>query len=312
MDVLIAFLGALAAAAIPLALGFRRRGFSEAAAAAAFGLALPRRRFDPEEWARRTGTGLAFRQIALGGFLWMAAGFLAGLFLLGSPLSAVLLMLAAGFFYFGGLADRAAEFRMKQGRDLIRAARAVEAALSQGRGLEEALELALPATGPHGRMVMADLLASVRAAPTARERAEAVRAWTRRWAGVMDDLFGAALLSALEGDVRPLPVLSAVRRAMAEVMEILSRARAEARGLEIQAKALGIGPIAIVIFLIAAAGMAGFWSNPLYLLPVFAGSLLAYALMTRQIRTGLSPDSSVGLDPAGGGEIPRDRFGRPL
>jgi hypothetical protein len=201
---------------------------------------------------------------------------------------------------------------MKQGRDLIRAARAVEAALSQGRGLEEALELALPATGPHGRMVMADLLASVRAAPTARERAEAVRAWTRRWAGVMDDLFGAALLSALEGDVRPLPVLSAVRRAMAEVMEILSRARAEARGLEIQAKALGIGPIAIVIFLIAAAGMAGYWANPLYLLPVFAGSLLAYALMTRQIRTGLSPDSSVGLDPAGGGEIPRDRFGRPL
>jgi hypothetical protein len=161
-------------------------------------------------------------------------------------------------------------------------------------------------------MVMADLLASVRAAPTARERAEAVRAWTRRWAGVMDDLFGAALLSALEGDVRPLPVLSAVRRAMAEVMEILSRARAEARGLEIQAKALGIGPIAIVIFLIAAAGMAGYWSNPLYLLPVFAGSLLAYALMTRQIRVGLSPDSSVGLDPAGGGEIPRDRFGRPL
>jgi hypothetical protein len=95
-------------------------------------------------------------------------------------------------------------------------------------------------------------------------------------------------------------------------MEILSRARAEARELEIQARLLGVGPIAIVLFLIATAGMAGYWSNPLYLLPVFAGGILAYALMTHQIRTGLSPDSSVGLDPAGGGEIPRDRFGRPL
>lgn len=312
METLIAFFGALAAAAVPLSLGFRRRGFSEAAVAAAFGLTVPRRRFDPEAWARRTGTGMTFSQIALGGLIWIAAGFLAGLFLLGSPLSAALLSLAAAFFYFGGLADRAAEFRMRQARDIVRATRAVETALAQGRSLEEALELALPSTGPHGRMVMEDLLAALRQAPTARERAEAVRAWTRRWAGVMDDLFGAALLSALEGDVRPLPVMEAVRRAMAEVMEILSRARAEARGLEIQAKALGMGPPAIVLFLIAAAGMAGYWSNSLYLFPVFVGSILAYTLMTRQIRTGLSPEASVGLMAGEAGEIPRDRFGRPL
>ena len=49
-----------------------------------------------------------------------------------------------------------------------------------------------------------------------------------------------------------------------------------------------------------------------YLFPVFIGSILAYTLMTRQIRTGLSPEASVGLMAGEAGEIPRDRFGRPL
>lgn len=311
MAFLIAFLGALAAAAIPLALGFRG-GASEAAMAAAFGLTPRRRGFDPEAWARRTGTGLAFRQIVMGGLLWVAGGLLLGLAALGSPAAAALLALAGGVFYFGGLADRAAEFRTRQAQGLVRAARAVEAALSQGRPLEDALEIALPSAGPYARPVMEDLLARLRAAPSTAERAEAVRAWTRTWAGVMDDLLGAALIASMEGDVRPLPALQAVRRTMGEVMEVLARARAEARALEIQAKALGLGPGAIVVALIVLGGMGGYWRNPLHLAPVFLGSLLAYFLMAGQIRRGLSPEASVGLMPGGGGEIPRDRFGRPL
>lgn len=310
METLFAFMGAMALAAIPLALGFRR-GASEAAMAAAFGLTAPRRRWDPEEWALRTGTGLRFRQILLGGLLWGAGGFLLGMATGSFP--AALLAAGSGLaFYFGSLSDRAHEFRTRQGKDLERAARAMEAALGQGRSLEEALEIAVRACGPYGRPVLEDLLTRLRAAPSTAERAEAVRGWTRAWAGVMDDLLGAAMIVALEGSVRPLPVLSAVRRTMGGVMEVLARARVEAQGIEWQARFLAAGPPLLVLGLMIFGGMGEFWRNPLHLLPPFLGSILSYLWTMRQIRQGLSAEASVGLMPGGAGEIPRDRFGRPL
>ncbi len=56
--VLIAAIGALALATIPIALGWRR-SFSDAAMARALGIAAPaRKRFDLETWALQTGTNL--------------------------------------------------------------------------------------------------------------------------------------------------------------------------------------------------------------------------------------------------------------
>lgn len=310
METLLAFVGALAAAAIPLALGFRR-GAGGAEMARAFGLAAPGRRWDPEAWARRTGTGLDFRRILLGGMIWGAGGLILGL-MTGSAIVAALTTGMGLLLYFGGLADRAHEFRTRQAQDLERAARALESALGQGRSLEESLEIAVSSSGPHGRIVLEDLLARLRAAPTTADRAAAVRAWTQEWGGVMDDLLGAALIVAMEGDVRPMPVVAAVRRTMSGVLQVIGQARAEARGIEWQARFLAIGPVALLLGLYILGGMAEFWRNPLYLLPAFLGSVGSYLITMRQIRRGLSAEASVGLLPGGQGEIPRDRFGRPL
>ena len=68
---LLAIIGALALASIPLTLGWRRTA-GEAGMARALGLAPPARQFDPDKFARQTGTGLTFPQLVLGLLAWMA------------------------------------------------------------------------------------------------------------------------------------------------------------------------------------------------------------------------------------------------
>jgi hypothetical protein len=58
MITLISLIAALALAAIPIAFGWRRT-VDEAGMARAMGIAQPKKKFDPEKFARQTGTGLA-------------------------------------------------------------------------------------------------------------------------------------------------------------------------------------------------------------------------------------------------------------
>ena len=77
MITLISIIGALALAAIPIAFGWRRT-VDEAGMARAMGIAQPKKNFDPEKFARQTGTGLAFNQIAYGFLAWVGGGLAGG------------------------------------------------------------------------------------------------------------------------------------------------------------------------------------------------------------------------------------------
>ena len=111
MSTLLVFVAALALAAIPLTIGWRR-GAGEAGMARALGLTPGRHSFDSQRFARQTGTGLTFNQLLLGCLAWIAGGFLAGLFL--GPIAASLFASAGGLFYAGGLYGRRQEFRLRQ------------------------------------------------------------------------------------------------------------------------------------------------------------------------------------------------------
>ena len=77
MITLISLIAALALAALPISIGWRR-SVDEAGMARAMGVAEPRKRFDPEKFALQTGTGLTFSQIALDSWLGWAAVWRAG------------------------------------------------------------------------------------------------------------------------------------------------------------------------------------------------------------------------------------------
>ena len=93
MNTLLALIAALALAAIPIALGWRRT-VDEAGMARAMGVAQPKKHFDPEKFARQTGTGLAFNQIAYGFLAWVGGGLAGGIFLGVFP--AILFAIAGG------------------------------------------------------------------------------------------------------------------------------------------------------------------------------------------------------------------------
>ena len=96
MTTLSAMIAALALAAIPISLGWRRTT-GEAEMARAMGVAAPKKRFDWEKFARQTGTGLAFNQIAYGLLAWTGGGLLAGSFLGSFP--AILFGISGGLLY---------------------------------------------------------------------------------------------------------------------------------------------------------------------------------------------------------------------
>ena len=162
MITLISLIAALALAAIPISIGWRRT-VDEAGMARAMGIAQPKKNFDPEKFARQTGTGLAFNQIAYGFLAWVGGGLAGGIFLGVFP--AILFAIAGGLLYAGTLGDKRQEFRLKQAKDILRGLGVVETLLSQGKPLGDALDDASQAVGPDGRMVLGDLVVRLRTAP---------------------------------------------------------------------------------------------------------------------------------------------------
>jgi Flp pilus assembly protein TadB len=308
--ILLALIGALALASIPLALGWRRT-VDESSMARAMGLEPPRRGFDPEKFARQTGTGLRFNQILFGALAWVAGGFAAGAFL--GPLVSVLFAVAGGLLYGGGLSSRRQEVRLRQAKDILRGLGVVETLLSQGRPRTEALDEAARAVGPDGQRVLGDLVYRMRAAPPDRA-AGAVREWTLAWDNPAVDVVGTALLAALEGRIEIAPLVASLRKTLASVIEVLSRSRAAARGIEWQVRFLALFPPGVLVAIAIVTPEMGdlYASNPLLVVPVLFGSGLSYWLSMRMIRDGLSIEASMGLQTGGQGEIQLDRMGRVL
>ncbi len=308
--VVLELIGALALASIPLVLGWRRT-VNEASLARAMGLNPPKRRFDPAKFARQTGTGLTFNQILFGALAWIAGGFVAGMFL--GALAAFLFAVAGGILYAGNLSSRRQEVRLRQAKDILRGLGVVETLLSQGRSLNNSLDEAAQAVGPDGQRVLGDLVYRLRAAPADRA-AETVRTWTLAWDNPAVDVVGTALLAGLEGRIEIAPLVASLRKMLASVIEVLSRARAAARGIEWQARFLALFPPGVLVAIAVVTPEMGnlYTANPLLIVPALFGSGLSYLLSMRMIRNGLSIEASMGLEAGGQGEIQLDRMGRVL
>jgi Flp pilus assembly protein TadB len=307
---LLALIGALALASIPLTLGWRRTA-GEAEMSRALGLSLPKRGFDLEKFARQTGTGLKFRQLLFGGLAWVAGGLTAGLIL--GILPAVLFAVAGGLLYAGSLSNRRQEVRLRQARDILRGLSVMETLLSQGRPLSDALDEAAQAVGSDGQLVLSDLVIRMRAAPADRA-ASAVREWTLAWDNPAVDIVGTALLAALEGRIEIAPLIAALRKTLSDIIEVLSRARAAARGVEWQARFLALFPPGVLVTIALTTPEMGdlYAANPLLVIPVLFGSGLSYLLSMRMLQNGLSIEASLGLQAGQYAEIRVDRMGRVL
>lgn len=307
---LLSLLGALALASIPLTLGWRRVA-GEAQMARALGISLPQRAFDPAKFARQTGTGLTFRQLTFGALTWVAGGFLAGWPL--GLVAACLFALAGGVLYATSLTTRRQEVRMRQARDLLRGLGVMETLLAQGRPLSLALEAAAQAIGPDGKVILSDLVVRFRAAPADRA-ADAVRDWTQGWDHPAVDVVGTALLAALEGRIEIAPLVASLRKTLNAMLEVLTRTRAAARGIEWQARFLALFPPGVLVAVALTTPEMGrlYAANPLVLLPVLLGSGLSYLLSMRMIRNGLSIEASLGLQAGKAGEIRLEKMGRVL
>lgn len=306
----IAIIGALAIASIPLLVGWRRTA-NEAGAARALGLTPPKKGLDAEKFARQTGTGLTFNQIAFGFLVWVGGGFIGGLFL--GLFTAILFATAAGLMYAGGLSEKRQEFRLRQAKDILRGLGVVETLLNQGKPLNDSLDEAAKAVGPDGKIVFSDLVVRLRTAP-ADEAASAVRAWTSIWDNPAVDVVGTCLLASLEGRIEISPLVASLRKTLASVVEVLSRARAAAKGIEWQAKFLALFPPGVILAMTLIAPEYGVLLslNPFFVVPTLVGSGLSYWFSIRMIRQGLSIEASMGLQAGRAGEIHLDRLGRVL
>ena len=310
MVTLISLIAALALAAIPITIGWRRT-VDEAGMARAMGIAQPKKRFDPDKFARQTGTGLTFHQIAYGFLAWVGGGLAGGYFLGFFP--AILFAVAGGLLYAGTLSDKRQEFRLKQAKDILRGLGVVETLLSQGKPLGDALNDAANAVGPDGRMVLSDLVVRLRTAP-ADEAALAVREWTTAWDNPAVDIVATSLLASIEGRIEIGPLVASLRKTLGTVVEVLSRARAAAKGVEWQARFLALFPPSVLVVIAITTPETGklYSANPLLLSPVIIGSGISYWLSMRMIRNGLSIEASMGLQAGQQGEIRLDRLGRVL
>jgi len=310
METILSLIAALSLAALPIAIGWRRTT-GEAEMARAMGLAEPEKRFDPQRFANQTGTGMNFNQIAFGFLAWVGGGFVGGMIL--GPVAAVLFALAGGLLFSGTLTTKREAFRLSQAKDILRGLGVVETLLSQGKPLNEAIEEAANAVGPDGRIVLMDLVVRMRAAP-ADQAAKAVREWTRGWNNPAVDIVGTSLLASLEGRIEISPLVASLRHTLGTVVEVLSRSRAAAKGIEWQARFLALFPPAVLVVMAIVTPEMGrlYAGNPLYLMPVLFGSGVSYALSTRMIRNGLSIEASMGLQAGRRGEIQLDRMGRVL
>ena len=310
MTTVIALIGALSLAAVPLVIGWRRTA-GEAEMARTLGLGPPRKRFDPDKLARQTGTGLTARQLAFGFAAWTGGGMVCGGFF--GIVGAILFALGAALLYAGGLATRREDLRMAQAKDILRALGVIETLLSQGRSLTDSVAESAGSTGPQGTLVLNDLVVRMRGAPV-EAQALAVRGWTEAWDSPAVDLVGTALLAALQGRIEITPLVGALRGTLAGVVEVLSRARSAAKGVEWQARFLAIFPPAVLVAIAVTTPETGglYAADPALLLPVLLGSGVSYLLSMRMIRVGLSMNASLGLGNGREGLIRFDRMGKVL
>jgi hypothetical protein len=297
MEFVFAVIAALSLSSLPLILGWRRTA-SEEATARVLGAAARPRRFDPDRFALQTGTGLAFNQIAMGFGVWAGGSLFAGLSL-GLPAS-LLFGMAGGLLYAGTLADRRQQFTLSQAKDVLRALGIVETLLSQGRTLFDSWTDAAGAVGPDGQVVLVDLVTRLRACVSGEE-GSAVRAWAEAWSNPAVDIVATVLYSHYTLSIDAAPMIRSLRDTLSAIVEILSRARAAAKGIEWQAKFLAIFPPLVLVFVSLTTREAGqiYARNPLYLLPVLLGSAGSYWLSMRMVRNGLSIEASMGLQSEG-------------
>jgi len=133
---------------------------------------------------------------------------------------------------------------------------------------------------------------------------------------LLDALGG--LLGSVTGDLlsefHDDTVVGSLRKTLGTVVEVLSRARAAAKGVEWQARFLALFPPAVLVVIAITTPETGrlYSANPLLLAPVILGSGISYWLSMRMIRNGLSIEASMGLQAGGQGEIRLDRLGRVL
>ena len=310
MTFVVSLVAALSLASIPIILGWRRTA-GEAAMAKQMGIAVPKKKFDPDKFALQTGTGLRFNQLLFGFLAWVFGGLIAGLFF--GVVGAIVFAIAGGLLYYGGVGERRQEFRLNQAKDILRAMGVVETLLAQAKSLQESLADAANAVGGDGRMVLGDLVAKMQSA-RADQQGNAIREWTQAWDNPAVDIVATSLLASVEQRISITDLVSKLRETLSDVVQILGRARAAAKGIAWQAKFLAIFPPAVLVLMAILTPEAGkmYADRPLFLLPALLGSGLSYWLSMRSVQRGLSIENSIGLQAGQQGMIPLDRMGRVL
>lgn len=305
MEFILALIGALSLSSIPLILGWRRTA-DEAVLARQLGIVQGKKRFDPEKFALQTGTGLRFNQIAMGFLAWIGGSFFAGIAL--GFVAAILFAVAGGLLYAGTLSDRRQEFTIQQAKDVLRALSVVQTLLKQGKPLLDSWAQAASSVGPAGQIVLSDLVKRLRSCTPSTE-GRTVREWSDSWDNPAVDIVATVLYSYYTLNVQVTPLIENLRTTLSAVVEILSRARAAAKGIEWQAKFLAVFPPLVLVFIGLTTPEAGriYARNPLYLMPVLLGSALSYWLSMSMVRNGLSIEASMGLQEEG--SIPVEKMG---
>jgi Flp pilus assembly protein TadB len=235
--------------------------------------------------------GLSPTQVLLGGVLW-GGGLGALTTTVGGPLFFPVGLAAGLLLYAQVLESRRQELLVQATRDLETALGTFAMLLEQGQPVLQALEGAAETAGPVGGRLLRDLLERLQRVPEGQET-RAVAEWVAASPGPGPRLLATVLIAGLEGRVRMAPLAQTLRGLLTGLLTVLGRARAEARGIEWQARFLALWPPGVVAFLvITGLGLGG---GPLVALPVLLGSGLSYLLTTRQLRRDLSVEVALGV-----------------
>ena len=121
-------------------------------------------------------------------------------------------------------------------------------------------------------------------------------------------------MASVEGRISIAELVAKLRTTLSDVVQILGRARAAAKGIAWQASFLAIFPPGVLVVMSIVTPEAGrmYAAQPWYLLPVIVGSSLSYWFSMRSIQNGLSIESSMGLQAGQQGMIKLDRMGRTI
>jgi len=310
MTFVLALVAALSLGSIPIILGWRKK-VGEAEMARGMGVAVEKKGFDPDKFALQTGTGLKWNQLLFGFLAWVLGGLVAGLFL--GIIASILFAIAGGLLYYGSISDRRQEFRLRQSQDILRAMGIMETLLSQGQGWQLALEDAAHSIAPDGRAVLENLVVRLREAGAGNE-GPAIRAWTDAWNNPAVNIVAVTLLATVESRTEIVKLIGKLRQTLSDVVAVIGRARAAAKGITWQAQFLALFPPVVLVFMALLTPEAGriYATQPWYLLPILFGSSISYYLAMRAVRNGLSIETSLGLQAGQQGMIQVDRMGKVL